>query len=254
MARRRRNRRYRRSRLTVPFRILSFFLICGAILAALLLFFKVQTVTVAGNSRYTQEEILAVTDIQEGENLFLINKYAVASAITGQLPYVEAVQIRRSLPDGIVIEVQECEPVAAVVQGEEAWLISASGKLLEKVTESGAWRYLKVRGCELLLPTVSTIAQLPADGTITREELLSLLAVLRERGMLEQTAWIDCSDPEKLVMRYAGRFDVELLYTADFSKKLKALEEIIGYLEDNETGTILLTMPDKSSFKPHAIS
>ena len=36
--------------------------------------------------------------------------------------------------------------------------------------------------------------------------------------------------------------------------KLKALEEIIGYLEDNETGTILLTMPDKSSFKPHAIS
>ena len=101
MARRRRNRRYRRSRLTVPFRILSFFLICGAILAALLLFFKVQTVTVAGNSRYTQEEILAVTDIQEGENLFLINKYAVASAITGQLPYVEAVQIRRSLPDGI---------------------------------------------------------------------------------------------------------------------------------------------------------
>ena len=254
MARRRRNRRYRRSRLTVPFRILSFFLICGAILAALLLFFKVQTVTVAGNSRYTQEEILAVTDIQEGENLFLINKYAVASAITGQLPYVEAVQIRRSLPDGIVIEVQECEPVAAVVQGEEAWLISASGKLLEKVTESGAWRYLKVRGCELLLPTVSTIAQLPADGTITREELLSLLAVLRERGVLEQTVWIDCSDPEKLVMRYAGRFDVELLYTADFSKKLKALEEIIGYLEDNETGTILLTMPDKSSFKPHAIS
>ena len=254
MARRRRNRRYRRSRLTVPFRILSFFLICGAILAALLLFFKVQTVTVAGNSRYTQEEILAVTDIQEGENLFLINKYAVASAITGQLPYVEAVQIRRSLPDGIVIEVQECEPVAAVVQGEEAWLISASGKLLEKVTESSAWRYLKVRGCELLLPTVSTIAQLPADGTITREELLSLLAVLQERGMLEQTAWIDCSDPEKLVMRYAGRFDVELLYTADFSKKLKALEEIIGYLEDNETGTILLTMPDKSSFKPHAIS
>ena len=122
------------------------------------------------------------------------------------------------------------------------------------MTESGAWRYLKVRGCELLLPTVSTIAQLPADGTITREELLSLLAVLQERGMLEQTAWIDCSDPEKLVMRYAGRFDVELLYTADFSKKLKALEEIIGYLEDNETGTILLTMPDKSSFKPHAIS
>ena len=88
MARRRRNRRYRRSRLTVPFRILSFFLICGAILAALLLFFKVQTVTVAGNSRYTQEEILAVTDIQEGENLFLINKYAVASAITDLEPSV----------------------------------------------------------------------------------------------------------------------------------------------------------------------
>lgn len=254
MARRRRNRRYRRSRLTVPFRILSFFLICGAIVAALILFFKVQTITVAGNSRYTTEEILAVTDIEQGENLFLINKYAVASAITGQLPYVESVQIRRVLPDGIVIEVQECEPVAAVIQGSDAWLISGSGKLLERVTESQSASYVQIRGCELLLPTVAAIAQLPSDGNITREELLSFLEVLQERGMLDQAEWIDCSDPETLVMRYAGRFDVELRYNADFNKKMRALEEIIGYLEDNETGTIILTMSDKSSFKPHAIS
>lgn len=254
MARRRRNRRYRRSRLTVPLRVLSFLLICGAIVAALILFFKVQMVTVAGNQRYTTEEILDVAAIETGENMFLLNKHAVAGRITGQLPYVESVKINRSLPDTIVIQVMECEPVAAVIQGSDAWLVSESGKLLEKIPASSSGNYLQIKGCELLLPTVSSQMELPSDGNVSKEQLLDLIDQLREWGMLEQIRWIDCSDPEVMVLRYAERFDVELLYDADFHKKLNALSQIIPDLEDNETGTILLTMPDKSSFKPHAIS
>ena len=254
MARRRRNRRYRRSRLTVPLRVLSFLLICGAIVAALILFFKVQTVTVTGNQRYTTEEILDVAAIETGENMFLLNKHAVAGRITGQLPYVESVKINRGLPDTIVIQVMECEPVAAVIQGSEAWLASASGKLLEKIAASASDSYLQIKGCELLLPTVSSQMELPGDGNVTKDQLLGLISELESWGMLEQIRWIDCSDPDVMVLRYADRFDVELPYDADFHKKLNALSQVIPNLENNQTGTILLTMPDKSSFIPHAIS
>ena len=254
MARRRRNRRYRRSRLTVPLRVLSFLLICGAIVAALILFFKVETVTVTGNQRYTTEEILDVAAIETGENMFLLNKHAVAGRITGELPYVESVKINRGLPDTIVIQVMECKPIAAVIQGGDGWLVSGSGKLLEKISASACGNYLQIRGCELLLPTVSSQMELPSDGTVTKERLLELIDQLEYWGMLEQIRWIDCGDPEVMVLRYGDRFDVELLYDADFHKKLNALSQIIPSLEDNQTGTILLTMPDKSSFKPHAIS
>ena len=250
MARRRRNRRYRRSRLTVPLRFLSFLLICGAIAAAMILFFKVQTVVVDGNSRYTDQEILDVTEIEVGENMFLLNKYAISGRITSQLPYVQSVQIRRGLPDTIYIQVEECTPVMAVVQGQDTWLVSRKGKLLEKAGAGKAGGYLQVAGVELLLPTVASTMELPQDGTISKERLLELVDCLEERGMLADTEAIDCSEADILVLRYAGRFDVEIPYDSDFDKKLYFLEQIVDRLEENERGTVILTMPDKGSFKP----
>ena len=256
--RRRKNKRYRRSRLTVPLRILSFLLICGAITTALIVFFKVQTVTIQGNERYTEEEILEVSGIETGENMFLLNKFAIRDRITEELPYIQSVRFWRNLPDTIVIEVNECEPVAAVIQGESAWLVSREGKLLEEVSAAQAEKYLQIVGCTLLMPAVSSQLALP-QGTdengvpksnITRGQLVSLLQTLEDRHMLANATKIDCSDRDKLVMDYAGRFQVEIPYDADFNKKLNALGQIIDQLQENETGTIILTMPDKSSFKP----
>ena len=250
MARRRRNKRYRRGRLTVLLRFFSFVLICAAIVTALILFFRVETVEITGNQRYTTEEVVEVTGIQEGDNLFLLNKYAIADQITGQLPYVQSVRFWRELPDTIVIEITECQAVAAVVQSEEAWLVSQGGKLLERVPAEQASGYLQITGVTLLLPTEGSTMELPEDGNISEEQLLSLLTVLSERNMLAEASQIDCSDEEALVMRYAGRFDVQIPYDADFNKKLYALQQIIDTLQDNETGTVILTLPDRSFFKP----
>ena len=59
--------------------------ICGAIVAALTLFFRVNTVVVSGQQRYTQQQILDASGIQTGDNLFLLNKYDVANQIIGEL-------------------------------------------------------------------------------------------------------------------------------------------------------------------------
>ena len=103
---------------------------------------------------------------------------------------------------------------------------------------------------ELLLPTVASTMELPQDGTISKERLLELVDCLEERGMLADTEAIDCSEADILVLRYAGRFDVEIPYDSDFDKKLYFLEQIVDRLEENERGTVILTMPDKGSFKP----
>ena len=194
--------------------------------------------------------LLDVTEIEVGENMFLLNKYAISGRITSQLPYVQSVQIRRGLPDTIYIRVEECTPVMAVVQGQDTWLVSRKGKLLEKAEAGKAGGYLQVAGVELLLPTVASTMELPQDGTISKERLLELVDCLEERGMLADTEAIDCSEADILVLRYAGRFDVEIPYDSDFDKKLYFLEQIVDRLEENERGTVILTMPDKGSFKP----
>ena len=250
MARRRRNKRYRRGRLTVFIRFFSFVLICAAIVTALILFFRVEDVLVEGGVRYTEAEILEAAGIEEGENLFLLDRNAIAREITGRLPYVQSVQTRLRLPDTVVVEITETTAAAAVESGEELWLISGQGKVLERGESAAAESYPVVTGCTLLLPTAGSAMALPEDGNITAEQLLALLQVLSQRGMLGETSRIDCSDEEVLVLRYADRFDVELPYDADFDKKMLTLGTIVDTLEVNETGTIILTLPDRSFFKP----
>ena len=113
-------------------KLLCILLIAGAVVAALTVFFKVQSITVSGNARYTSEEVVAASGIEIEDNLFLLNKYSAAQAIFEKLPYVEEATINRALPDTIVITVRECVAAAGVVTPEGYWLISENGKLLER--------------------------------------------------------------------------------------------------------------------------
>ena len=124
---RRRRRYHGRGRLTVLTRFLSFLLICSAIAAALILFFKTQDFVISGNVRYTEQEVIDSTGVEVGDNMFLLNKYAISRQIMKELPYVENVSIRRSLPDTLVIAVEECQAVAVILQAGVGWLVSSSG-------------------------------------------------------------------------------------------------------------------------------
>ena len=140
------NRRRRRGRFSFLTKLLCILLIAGAVVAALTVFFKVQSITVSGNARYTSEEIIAASSIEIEDNLFLLNKYSAAQAIFEKLPYVEEATINRALPDTIVITVRECAAAAGVVTPEGYWLISENGKLLER-TRHAAVRLPGHHGC-----------------------------------------------------------------------------------------------------------
>lgn len=97
-------------------------MICGAIVAALTLFFRVDTVVITGQQRYTEEEIREASGIAEGANLVLFNKYTAANNIVSALPYIEEISINRKLPDTLLIQVRECSmPLAVVQEGSACW-------------------------------------------------------------------------------------------------------------------------------------
>ena len=155
MARRRKSRKYRRGRFVPLLRVLFFILVCAALAVAMTIFFKVEQITVGGNDRYTAEEVVDVSGIELGENMFMLNKYDVISRLTRELPYISTVQLRRRLPSTMAIEVTETQAVAAVESAKAWWLIGADGKLLEKTDSSGSLP--RVTGTNPLLPTAPTL-------------------------------------------------------------------------------------------------
>lgn len=251
MARRSRyNKKRRRGGFSFIYKMLTFLVICAAIAVALTLFFKVEDITVVGNERYTQEQIVAASGIKMEDNMFIMNKYTISDQITSALPYIETVQIRRALPDSIIIAVTECSAPAAVTYNGKAWLLSTQCKVVDSKPAASASQYAQVTGLTLTGAEVGTPITVAEESQASAALLQELLPLLAKKDMLSQVQKIDLSDNALLQLRYLDRFDVTMRRDADLSYKLDYLLAVVARLEVNEKGRIDMTQDDRASFIP----
>lgn len=124
-----RKRRRSRGRLGPLFKLLCLLTLVVALTAGATVFFRVEQVVVTGNSRYTQEEIVEVTGIEKGDNLYGWNKFAIAQRLRQTLPYIGEVTIRRALPSTILITVVEWDAVARIEPPSAQELLALQGEL-----------------------------------------------------------------------------------------------------------------------------
>ena len=251
MARRRQTkRRRRRGSFGFLYKLLSVLVICTAILAAMTLFFRVGSIVVTGQKRYTAEEIQAASGVELGSNMYLLNKFDVVRAITGELPYIEDIRINRKLPDTLLIEVRESGRPFALVQDGSAWLVSAGGKLVDQIPEREAGQYGRSTGCLLLAPSVGTPLALATEYAAQQSSLLDLLAALDSAGLTENVDAIRLDDLSDSKMDYIGRFTVRMAYGADYGFELKKLTLTLEdeKIQSNMTGTIDLRLKSEDVF------
>ena len=251
MARRRKyRRRNTRGRFAFVYRLMIFVVICGAIAAALALFFKADHIEVSGNTRYSSEEIVDASGVNIGENLFFLNKYEAASRITQNLSYVESARISRRLPSTLCIQVDECDHAMAIEQKGELWLLCYNGKIADEGNAKNAKKYAMLTGMKLQEPVIGKTAAAAAEYEEKYETLLSLLQQLHSKEMLKGVQEIHLEKDAYITLRYLKRFDVQILWSADFDYKLEYLKAVVDRLEDNEKGIIDLTQEGKASFIP----
>ena len=239
-----RKKRRRRGAFSRLLRPLSLLLAAAAIVAALTLFFKVESIQVAGASRYQADEIIAASGVEPGDNLVLLDRYRVSQRIYTALPYITDVQPRPKFPSTLEIEVTETRAAAAIQGAGGWWLLSAGGKLLEAVDAAGAAEYPRIAGIQAENPAVSAALVLPEDSPITAQRLQELLDALAVHEALPLVDSINCASPQELVLHYDGRFQVEMFYDADFDFKITYLLSAVDQLEPNQKGILRMTMSD----------
>lgn len=84
--------------------------------------FYIREIVVEGNQRVSAEAIQLASGL-EGYSIFWVNRSAVAQSITGALPPIRQVQVRHSLPNAVVLTVEEQgEQVMWVVAGKRYWV------------------------------------------------------------------------------------------------------------------------------------
>ena len=187
--------------------------------------------------------------MQKEQNLVLLNKYNVKQAIFDQLPYVETVVINRKYPDALILTVTECAASAALPGAGGTWLVSDTGKILERTAQlpEGC---VSVTGCELVEPSVGAQAAFSDEDSYKLDRLLTLLHAAEEKQLLSMIGSVDLSDGTAITLTYLDRFTVRMPWDADLGYKLENVRRVVDELEANETGVIDLMTDGKASFIP----
>ena len=246
--RNRHGRRRNRGRFGFLYKLLSFLLIFAAILVGCVVFFRVNTVVVAGQSPYTDEEIIGAAGVKQGDNLFTLNKFRMGNSVVRSLPYIDDVNFQRKFPDTLVIQVTQCRAVAVIRSSGEYWLMDAKGKLLERGDASLAEGKAEVLGLTPLAPAVGTSLVVSAEEQSKLDRLKELLAAIDAREMTGSlTGFIDLTSANKLRFGYGAELTIVFPMNADFSSKTFALRGTLLKMDEEgvpRTGTLDFTYGD----------
>lgn len=112
------------------------------ILAAVVIFmmssyFNIKTIKVEGEKTIKAEEIIKMSGIKSGMNIFKVRESKVSKNLKKDA-YFSSVKISRKLPDKLTITVRERNESAFILYGSERVIIDNEGYVLRKTKESQA--------------------------------------------------------------------------------------------------------------------
>lgn len=229
----------KKSALFAPF---AFLLVIAALIFVVSVFFNVSSVEVDGNNFYTAQEVAEASGIQEGDNLFFINRFTAASRIFSRLPYVEGISIEKKLPGSVIVHVTESEAIAYISGGDGWWAIDRSGKLLSQVDPAKSQELLKIEGLSAQSPAQGDIVSLSSGDAGTVDFLADILSQIYALGLRQEISAIDFSDPDCPVFDYVGRFNVRLGGSENVPYKFQLLISVVNGLQPGDCGTIDLSI------------
>lgn len=261
--------RFSRNRLLLQ--LLTVAAVVVALLLGISVFFKVETITVSGNHKYSAWDISQASGIREGENLLTLGIPQAVARIQSALPYVESVRIGIKLPNTVNIEIVESEVVYGVqTANSEWWLVNSGGKVLEKAPEDLAIPFTAIYGVTVKEPVAGEQAnalelpgpQLDANGntvpiTVTQSQRLTtaldIANYLERKGIIGKVASINVTDMGDIELWYGTQYQVLLGDDSELFYKISCLKAAVDEMDPYQTGVLdisFTTWPDEVGFTP----
>ena len=206
------------------------FLLLGAVLGGRLLlgsgFFAVTTVRVENNLRLLPGEVLALSDIEQGSNIFDLDLDMIGGKIE-ENPWVASARVERVFPNEVTIRIEERQPQAIVRLGT-LYYVDVYGEIFKMLDAGDRLDYPLISGIdrELLLDKPEQARELLLVA-------LGLLTELAERRVfsLDQVSELRIT-PQEGITLYTYRGGVPVRFGQNgYRTKLDRLERIYRELQ-----------------------
>lgn len=225
---RRRKKRIKNSILLLLLLICIFITLCLK-----LQYFNINDIQVTGNRNITKDEIVKLSAIEKGNNIFYTNLIKASTNIRSN-PYIQSVKIKRKLPSTLQVEVVERD---SYFYGNDASgkyvIIDNEGVVLEIRKEINNMKLLKIQGFDFSKAKVSKV--LPTDDSRRIKLLNTFTDLLKFDKSGLPLSIIDISNLLDIKLYY-GNICVKLGNSEDIQNKVnKAINIIvINKLKDSK--------------------
>ncbi len=233
-----------------------------AVFLGMSVFFKVDTVLIAGANKYAPVTVEEASGIQKGDSLLFFGKNSTANRILKNLPYVNKVlRFDIKLPGTVTIWIEEIPVVYAIQEANgNWWLMSADGKLTERVDAAAASQCTKIVGVKLKNPVAGEQAYADVTGqtgiTTGADYLTAALKILEQierNQLMGKITTVDVTNLIGLEVWYGTRFRIKLGDTQRLDYKIAAAKETVQQMSSKRTGILdasFTTYPDKINYLP----
>ena len=241
-------------------KLVSMAAVVAAVYLGLSVFFRVDTITVAGADKYSPWMIRQAAGIETGDALLGIREAKVAGRIISGLPYIDEVKVGVRLPGIVEIQVTELQVTYAIEDETGAWwLISSSGRAVEQVNKATAQDYTQVVGLKVRTPQAgekvqalpgqfldpgdgSTVAQDQSDADQQLDALVNVLTALENHRIIGEVARVDVTDLKAIRLEYPQLLTVLLGSAERMDYKAGYLAAAVKQLDAHQSGELDLSL------------
>ena len=224
------------------------------IIAAILLFllspiFKINNIQVKGNEKISSSEIISLSTIEKGTNLFKVSKRETVKKIK-QNAYIESVTINRKIIDTIEINVKE-RKVAYMLEYKGSYAyIDNNGYILE-ISSEELEGIPKLKGYKTIEENIKLGNRLEAEDIDNLKVISKILDVSENYEIKQYISNINMENSSNYILYLKSENKtVYLGDTANLDIKMLYLQSIIEK-EKDKTGTLHLNVDFRNKY-PYA--
>ena len=239
-------RRRRRRRAIITVCLMLLFIGTGFLLSVTVLF-QISDYRVDGECIYSQEELVEAFGHEPGENMFRFKISEAEEEMTKELPYLESIKVRRSLPETVVFIVTPAQEKYSIETSAGILVLSGSLRIL-RTAQAAEEGLCVITG---LQPESNKVGDWVSSGDATTDELVKTVLDAVDASEFGPITAIDFTDPYDIILTYDGRIKVKLGTTAQLEYKLEMVKKTLedSYFTDTTTGTLDASDAGKTTFR-----
>lgn len=265
---------------TFLLRLVSVVAVVVALMLAVSVFFRVDTVSVLGAEKYTPWMVQEASGIQTGDGLLTLSRARAAGKIRSALPYVDEVKIDIKLPGTVCIELTELEVTYAVCADDNSWwLIAADGRAVEQIDSAAVSGYTRILGVQIAAAEKNQTVRAAADVVATEateetqqtdeetlppqavetnaqrlQAALNILQALESNQVIGDIASVNVTSLADIQLQYGQRFQVRLGNAERLDYKIGYMAQAVNQMEEYQAGVIDVSFEysEQGIFTPEA--